>query len=94
MSRVIFQTENKEKVVELESGQTLLVVAEKADMGLKSACGGHGSCGQCRIWVTAGREETNATTDAEKKHLGSLNLAQGERLACQVVPTGDVTIKV
>ncbi len=94
MSQIIFQLGDEEKVVELKSGQTLLVAAAKASVELKNACGGQGSCGQCRVKILNSKENLNTTTEAEKKHLGSLNLAQGERLACQVVPTGDMTVKV
>ncbi len=43
-----------EKPLEVTGGQTLLSTLYANDIFIPSACGGKGSCGHCRITITAG----------------------------------------
>ena len=42
------------KVLEVESGSTLLNTLSEQGIFLPSACGGKGACGQCKCQVVAG----------------------------------------
>jgi Na+-transporting NADH:ubiquinone oxidoreductase subunit F len=43
-----------ERVIEAERGRPLLFALMRAGILIPSACGGHASCGQCRVRVSAG----------------------------------------
>ena len=47
-------TINNDKTVEAESGKSLLSTLADQNIFLPSACGGKGSCGQCKVRVTEG----------------------------------------
>lgn len=48
------------------------------------ACGGHGLCATCHVWVNAGMEHLTPVTEREKRTLGWVSLAdERSRLACQ-----------
>jgi len=54
-------------------------------------CGGEGTCGKCRVDV---RDNAPEPTEAECKHLKPKELAQGLRLACQLVVDRDMVVFV
>ncbi|MCA9969563.1 MAG: DUF4445 domain-containing protein, partial [Anaerolineales bacterium] len=70
----------------------LFAAARESGIDLASACGGEGSCGQCRIVVLAG--ETTPPTADEAFILTELELRQGERLACCTHARSDLTVQV
>ncbi|WP_064697685.1 NADH:ubiquinone reductase (Na(+)-transporting) subunit F [Rhizobium aegyptiacum] len=62
-----------------------------ADIHLPAACGGRGTCGQCRVTVCAGGGKALAI---EAARIARRDLARGVRLACQVPVREDLRIKV
>lgn len=62
-----------------------------ADIFLPSACGGKGSCGQCRVQVLQGGGEVLPT---ETVHLSRREVKDHWRLACQVKVREDMSIDV
>ena len=62
-------------------GSKLLDALADAGLRLPSACGGVGTCGQCRLRVVTGGGEALPT---EAARLNRRELAAGGRLACQV----------
>ncbi len=68
------------KRVEVAPNTTLLEAAQQAGLALSSACGGMGSCGQCRLLILAG--SVSPPTVDEKYILTELELQRGQRLAC------------
>ncbi|MBN1465071.1 NADH:ubiquinone reductase (Na(+)-transporting) subunit F [candidate division KSB1 bacterium] len=64
-----------------------------ADQGvyLPSACGGGGTCGECKCIVIAGGGDVLAT---EKGVLARGQVRQGYRLSCQVPVKGDMKLQV
>lgn len=67
---------------EVKKEKTLLEVAEKLELPIKSTCGGNGKCGKCVVKIVEGA--LPEPTKAERKHLGDEKLEQGYRLACEV----------
>lgn len=59
---------------------------DTGDLRVRAACGGLGTCGACLITVLEG--EFNPPTLAERQKLLPEDLAQGQRLACQLYPRG------
>lgn len=58
------------------------------------ACGGKGRCTTCKARILEGSENLEVYTAAEQRYLSNGGLNRGERLACQAVVKGDVTIAV
>jgi Na+-transporting NADH:ubiquinone oxidoreductase subunit F len=84
-------TINNDKKVEVASGQPLLTAMATKNVFLPSACGGKGSCGQCKVQVTAGGGEILPT---EAVHFSRKEMKDNWRLACQVKVKNDLDIKV
>ena len=84
-------TINNDKKVEVAAGQPLLSTMAASNVFLPSACGGNGSCGQCRVQVTAGGGEILPT---EAVHFTRKEIKDDWRLACQVKVKNDLDIKV
>lgn len=91
MPKVTFLPDNIS--IEVDSGTTVQDATEKAGASLPFGCR-MGSCGTCRCLVTAGIENVNAMTEAENDLFESLtSVGKTERLGCQLVINGDVTIQ-
>ena len=84
-------TINNDKKVEVASGAPLLSALATKNVFLPSACGGKGSCGQCKVQVTAGGGEILPT---EAVHFTRKEMKDNWRLACQVKVKNDLDIKV
>lgn len=84
-------TINDDKKVEVASGVPLLTAMATKNVFLPSACGGKGSCGQCKIRVTEGGGEILPT---ETVHFSRKEVKDNWRLACQVKVKNDLDIKV
>ena len=84
-------TLNGEKEVEAAAGGSLLNAMANAGVFLPSACGGKGSCGQCRCQVTEGGGEILPT---ETVHFSRKQVKDHWRLGCQVKVKGDMALKV
>ena len=84
-------TINGEKELEVEQGSTLLNTLSVNGIYLSSACGGKGSCGQCKCRVVEGGGEI---LPSEKGHFSRKQQQDHWRLGCQVKVKGDLGIKI
>ena len=84
-------TINDEKVIEVESGGTLLSTLGGEKIFLPSACGGGGTCIQCECHVLSGGGEAFPT---ETPHFTRKELKEGARLSCQVKVKQDMNIRI
>lgn len=66
-------------------------VARQVGLALNLPCGGEGICGKCRLLV---REGDCPITEADRKHLAPQDLAQGFRLACQLVIDRPLVVQI
>ncbi|VBB48282.1 Na(+)-translocating NADH-quinone reductase subunit F [uncultured Paludibacter sp.] len=82
---------NNDKDLEVESGNTLLNTLAQQQIFLASACGGGGSCAQCRVQVTEGGGEILPT---ETVHFSRKEIKNDWRLGCQVKVKNDISIKI
>jgi Na+-transporting NADH:ubiquinone oxidoreductase subunit F len=82
---------NGEKDLTYLAGGKLLNLLSTQELFLPSACGGKGTCGQCKVTVLEGGGELLPT---EKSHIGKREAAAGKRLACQVSVTESMHIMV
>lgn len=79
------------KDIEVETGSSLLATLAENDIHLASACGGKGSCGQCRVRVTEGGGNILPT---ETVHFSRKEQQAHWRLGCQVKVKEDMNIIV
>ena len=79
------------KAIKTKAGGKLLNVLADNGIFLSSACGGGGSCGQCRVHVHAGGGEILPT---ELGHITKGEAREGCRLSCQVNVKSDMDIEV
>ena len=80
-----------EEPLEVEGGQTLLSALYANEVFIPSACGGKGSCGHCKITVTAGGGPVLPT---ETPYLTRKEVRESLRLACQVKIREDVYVRI
>lgn len=73
-------------------GTTILDAARSVGIALASPCGGHGTCGSCRVVVVEG--EVTPLGAHERGQLGEQAVADGLRLACQTAVCADLRISV
>jgi Na+-transporting NADH:ubiquinone oxidoreductase subunit F len=84
-------TINHDKVIEVDGGGTLLSTLGNAGIFLPSACGGGGTCVQCKCQVESGGGNILPT---EEPHFSRKEIAQHWRLGCQVKVKEDMHIEV
>ena len=82
---------NDKETVEVPTGGSLLSTLANDRIFLPSACGGGGSCGQCRVRIVEGGSEALPT---EKVHFSRKELNNDWHLGCQVKVKNDMNILV
>ncbi len=82
---------NGEKEVTVDGGSTLLSTLGNSGIFLPSACGGGGTCIQCKCQVHIGGGSILPT---EEPHFSRKEIADGWRLGCQVKVKEDMDIEV
>lgn len=82
---------NGERKITVPAGGKLLQTLAGQEIFLSSACGGGGSCAQCKCIVEAGGGEMLPTEEA---HFTRRDAAEGWRLSCQTPVKQDMKIRV
>ena len=82
---------NDEKTIHVPIGSKLLTALADNSLFVSSACGGGGTCGQCKVKVHSGGGEILPT---ELSHITKREAAQGDRLSCQVTVKQNMKIHV
>ena len=84
-------TINGEKTIAVPAGGKLLQTLAEEKMFVPSACGGGGTCAQCRVKIHSGGGSILPT---EESHITKREAAGGDRLSCQVAVKQDMEIEV
>ncbi|MBQ0120655.1 MAG: NADH:ubiquinone reductase (Na(+)-transporting) subunit F [Bacteroidales bacterium] len=79
------------KELEVNTGSSLLTALQSEGVMLSSACGGKGSCGQCRCKVTEGGGEILPT---ETVHFSRKEQQEHWRLGCQVKVKDNMSLEL
>ena len=82
---------NEERTINAKVGSKLLSALGDAKLFVASACGGGGTCGQCRVRVLDGG---GVILPTETSIINKREAARGDRLSCQVVVKDDMKIEV
>ncbi|MGL5394502.1 MAG: NADH:ubiquinone reductase (Na(+)-transporting) subunit F, partial [Shewanella sp.] len=83
--------DDPEKAITTGAGGKLLGVLANNGIFVSSACGGGGSCGQCRVVVKSGGGDILPT---ELDHISKGDARKGCRLSCQVNVKNDMEIEL
>lgn len=83
---------NEGQALEAKRGAKLLEVLHGASIPIPAACGGNGTCGQCRVTVTG--EGAGELRSTEKGLLSAAERRSHVRLACQLSLRGSVDVTV
>ncbi len=89
--KVKININNGTKELEVNSGNTLLNTLHENGVMLSSACGGKGSCGQCKVQVIEGGGQILPT---EVPHFSRKEQMDHWRLGCQVKVKDSMSIQV
>ncbi|SDI58213.1 Na+-transporting NADH:ubiquinone oxidoreductase subunit F [Ferrimonas sediminum] len=82
---------DEDKTITTGAGDKLLGALAGNGIFVSSACGGGGSCGQCRVKIHEGGGEILPT---ELDHISKREAREGCRLACQVAVKNDMDIEL
>ncbi|MDJ0792656.1 MAG: NADH:ubiquinone reductase (Na(+)-transporting) subunit F [Woeseiaceae bacterium] len=82
---------NDEREIAIPVGSKLLQGLADAELFVPSACGGGGTCAQCRVRVLSGG---GAILPTETSVINKRDAADHYRLACQVAVKQDMTVQV
>ena len=83
--------EDADKAITTTAGSKLLGALADSGIFVSSACGGGGSCGQCRVNIKSGGGDILPT---ELDHITKGEAREGCRLACQVNVKRDMEIEL
>lgn len=87
----ILINDDPSKTLEVSAGDKLLNILSDNKIYLPSACGGGGTCGECKAIITKGGGDVLAT---EKGKLTRGEIREGYRLTCQLPVKGDISMKI
>lgn len=82
---------NGEREIDMRPGVKLMNGLADAELFIASACGGGGTCGQCRVRVLSGG---GAALPTETSLLNKREVADHYRLSCQVSVKQDIRVEV
>jgi Na+-transporting NADH:ubiquinone oxidoreductase subunit F len=82
---------NHERKIQVPIGSKLLTALADNQMFVSSACGGGGTCGQCKVKVYEGGGDILPT---ELSHINKREAKEGDRLSCQVTVKQNMKIHV
>jgi Na+-transporting NADH:ubiquinone oxidoreductase subunit F len=82
---------NDQKKISVPVGGKLLGALADHKIFVSSACGGGGTCAQCKVRVLSGGGDILPT---EKSHINKRQAREGLRLSCQVTVKQDLQIEV
>ena len=82
---------NGEKTIQVPVGSKLLGALADSKLFVPSACGGGGTCAQCKVKV---HEGGGSILPTETSHITKREAACGDRLSCQVAVKQDMKIEL
>nr|WP_289852101.1 adenylate/guanylate cyclase domain-containing protein [Rhizobium sp. SSA_523] len=80
------------EVISVPRGFTVLEASRVAGKAHYAVCGGKGRCSTCRVQIIDGQDNLPPPDQLESHTLERIHAEPGVRLACQLRPTGTVTL--
>ena len=95
MPRITFKIKDKEVIVEVERGVSILDAALRHQIPIYHTCGGNASCSTCRVVVLQGASHLSGIESAEAQVLDAFDLKTPHRLGCQAqLIGGDAVVRI
>lgn len=92
MPQLTVTTGDRPRQIHFDSGSSLRDILDTTSMRVRCGCRGNGLCGLCLVQIEAG--EVNEPTANERLILSPPQLEQHIRLACQIIPQQDLSIRI
>lgn len=90
MPKVTFRLSETETIqVPSNLDERIMDVARNAGIDIDAPCAGNGTCGKCRVQIVSGTVDSHPT-----RHISDEDYAEGWRLSCESLVTGDVVVRV
>lgn len=86
--KVSFEGQNRE--ITVDDGTNLFKTLTENGINIQNACGGHRTCGKCKVVVDIDTD----ISEAERRHLKDSDIEAGMRLACFVKVDRDLNVIV
>lgn len=80
--------------LEIAPSQSVMDLAHKNGIEIKSVCNGMPSCAECRVKVTDGDWNVLPPSSKELNLIGTGHFIDQRRLSCQLICFGDITVDV
>lgn len=80
------------RIVRCAKGISILEASMLNNIPHTSVCGGRGRCSTCRVRIVEGEDTLPAPSAEEKRVLERVGAPPRVRLACQAIPTADISI--
>ena len=94
MVKIIIENLAQKELEVPSTGMTALQVFHHHRIDWLQTCGGKGRCTTCKMIVRSGQKNLGALTTPEQNYRSQRLLRSNERLACQAVMGGNVSIAV
>jgi uncharacterized 2Fe-2S/4Fe-4S cluster protein (DUF4445 family) len=92
MAQLTFFTADTSGRVAFTPGSSVREILDAAGVPIRSGCRGNGACGLCLVQAEKGK--VNDPTKNELLLLTTHQIEQNTRLACQLMPEDDITIRI
>ena len=79
---------------EIQPDQSVLELAQKHGIFIKTVCNGAPSCAECRIRVTDGEAFALPPSKEELNLIGTAHYIENTRLSCQLKCFGDIVVNL
>jgi uncharacterized 2Fe-2S/4Fe-4S cluster protein (DUF4445 family) len=87
LTKVLFEPIGKK--IDASANETILEIATRAGVGIRSECGGVQTCGKCRV-IVKDRRGLTSLTEKENLLLSQASISEGYRLACAAKISADL----
>lgn len=88
--RIKFKIENQ--IVQASQGSSTLEALLEANFPIDHSCGGHGTCGTCRVIVRKKLGDLGPRNELESEMATDRSFTEEERLCCQTQPVEGLEI--
>lgn len=78
--------------LDIQFNQTVMDLAHKNGIAIKSVCNGMPSCAECRVRLIEGDSNVLPPSSKELSLIGTGHFIDQRRLSCQLICFGDITV--
>lgn len=94
MAKILIRNLNNKVVASKDNSKTALNIIHENQIDWMHACGAKGRCTTCKLIIHEGLENLSPINTLEQKFADLGRLKQNERLACQAILQGDISVSV